>query len=418
MTGKSRRRALLIGVSRYEDDNFHDVPAAVNSLHGVERMLKDPALCGWSEDSVVVIKNPKTPRELRKPLRQLVSDASDTLLLYFVGHGTLNAKGSLCLLLSETESDDIRFSALEYNLLREILAEESSASTKIVILDCCYSGKAIEALSADTEIATKTSIGGAYTLTASDWEAHVPNSLHTDARTSFTDALIETVSSGISDAGEFLDFSRIYGQLSYKLSSKGMPRPNQRGTDNVTNFAFSRNPAFVSALPTGRTVEQQLPDDPVGVAMLEVFERWFERRESEFIHAAVAIWKLIEPSTGQYRVLAPRRGVEPVVEGKFLLGPIDDRIALDFVLTGTGCTKRVGVGQAIINRLLGRVRNMHFGVIVTLGYIEENVYRTLRSDGDPIVVVTGGDIIEALRVHGCQTVEEVEEWLRNLTRPV
>ncbi|WP_084161432.1 caspase family protein [Nocardia sp. BMG51109] len=414
MTVYSKSRALLVGVSHYEDSALPDVPAAGNSLRAFKEVLTDPALCGWPKDCVTVVENPKTARDFGKLIRTLVEEASDTLLLYFVGHGTQNKRGNLSLLLTETEADDVRFSGLEYDLLREVLANECGANTKIVILDCCYSGKAIETLSSDNsdEIAASTTISGAYTLTASDREAHVPGSQAFGERTSFTNELVSVISEGLPGGGEYLSFSTIYGKLAQRLAAKRLPRPNQRGTENVENFEFSRNAAYLSKFPGVRTVEQQLPRDPVDREFLQVILRWYEKDKSKFIYTAVAIWKLIAPSTGDCKILPARHGNDNMAEGEYRFGPIDDRVPLNFVLVGKCFPERQAIDQSTVNRLLTRIRNFDFGVIVTLSYLDEDIYRRLRSDGDPIVVVSGRDIVEALRSYGCTRPESVTEWLR------
>ncbi|CAM3962060.1 caspase family protein [Kibdelosporangium persicum] len=242
----SESRAVLVGVSRYEDVAIPDVPAAANSLKALHAILVDPNLCGWPEDRVTVIANPSTASKLAQQLRRLAADTTATLLLYFVGHGTLTESGELCLVVGETDFADPDLTGLEYRHVRRAVLD-SPAQSKIVILDCCYSGKAIQALSGDkNHFANAADITGACTLTASDSAAHVvPLAVQADRCTSFTEVLVDIVRKGIPGAQEFLTISAIYPELMQRLRAGGLPMPNQRGTDNIQLYPFSRNAAFV-----------------------------------------------------------------------------------------------------------------------------------------------------------------------------
>ncbi|MFG3702927.1 caspase domain-containing protein, partial [Micromonospora sp. NPDC047620] len=209
MTEESGIRALLIGVAEYDDVRFRDVPAAINSVRAMQSVLTDPALCGWDAGSVSVLENPRRPVEVGHALRCAALESSEILLMYFVGHGTLNEEGELCLAVGESVRSEMEFSGVEYKQLRRIL-KKSIARTKIVILDCCYSGKAIEALAGDADIADVAEVSGAYTLTAADQSAHVPSVADPMVRTSFTNALVDVVTQGVPGCGEFLSLSTIY----------------------------------------------------------------------------------------------------------------------------------------------------------------------------------------------------------------
>ena len=64
---------MLIGVSRFTDPNFPEVPAALNSLEGMRALLSDPLLCAWPEDRITVIADPVSAAEVLTDLRRLAS---------------------------------------------------------------------------------------------------------------------------------------------------------------------------------------------------------------------------------------------------------------------------------------------------------------------------------------------------------
>ena len=89
----ARSRAVLIGTAAYQDPGFLQLPAAANSLAGVQQILTDPGLCGWPPDQVTVMENPTDVRRVVQTLRQLARGTKDVLLIYFVGHGVMLPTG-------------------------------------------------------------------------------------------------------------------------------------------------------------------------------------------------------------------------------------------------------------------------------------------------------------------------------------
>jgi hypothetical protein len=70
----------------------------------------------------------------------------------------------LCLTTSDTVATDPDYTGLPFPWIKDAL-RESPARIKIVILDCCYAGQAIESLASD-DIADLVYVNGAYTLSA------------------------------------------------------------------------------------------------------------------------------------------------------------------------------------------------------------------------------------------------------------
>jgi osmoprotectant transport system substrate-binding protein len=234
----------LIGTSAYRKE-FPPLPAAANSLKGLEEILVDSQLCRWPADRVTTFLNPRNAGRLIISFRRLARETEDVLLVYYVGHGTITQRGELCLAVSDTEFDDPDVTGIEYGRVRDALLD-SPARIKVVILDCCYSGRAIQALAAAADISGITDIRGAYTITASDQAAHVPAlPLQTRACTSFTGELLDLIRTGIPGGPETLTLNMLYCQLRARLRQRQLPAPNQRGTDTAAEFGFSRNAALL-----------------------------------------------------------------------------------------------------------------------------------------------------------------------------
>jgi glycine betaine/choline ABC-type transport system substrate-binding protein len=254
----SHSKAILIGTSAYHDKGFLPLPAAANSLKGLQEILVDPQLCMWPTDRVTALPDPADVRRLVANLRRWARETDDVLLLYFVGHGTITPRGELCLAVSDTEVNDPDITGIEYERVRSALLD-SPARIKVVILDCCHSGRAIQALSHPADIADITDVRGVYTITASDHAAHVlPLGQQTGACTSFTGEFLDLIRTGIPDGPETLTLNMIYCQLRTRLHRRKLPAPNQRGTDTAGEFGFTRNAALLPQ-PLDRFPRQKPP---------------------------------------------------------------------------------------------------------------------------------------------------------------
>ncbi|MBM7774748.1 hypothetical protein JOD54_004952 [Actinokineospora baliensis] len=246
--------AVLIGVSAYEYTEFPPVRAARNSVEGMRALLTDPALCGWPADRVTVILNPTSVADLASRVADLAEATTGVLLFYYVGHGVLSSRAELCLTVTSTRPNRPRISGLPWDVVAEVL-RESPARLRLAIVDCCFAGQAIEALAAadGPTLADLVHVEGTYTLTATTRNrvAHVPPPDQQDsACTSFTGELLDLVRAGIPDKPAQLSFGDIYPLLRQRLQAKGLPAPNQRGTDTASQFPFATNAAVSTSDPT------------------------------------------------------------------------------------------------------------------------------------------------------------------------
>ncbi|MEU7863055.1 caspase family protein [Nonomuraea sp. NPDC049141] len=248
----SSSQAVLIGVSTYQDHSYLSIPAAANSLNAFYSVLTDPQMCEWPTKQITLLSNPSDTRAVAKLLRRLAQQTQDILLIYYVGHGTVTAGGELCLTLTDTDADAADLTGLEYARVRAAF-RDSPARVKIAILDCCYSGRAIEILTnQETVVADQTDVRGVYTLTASDYAAHVPP-LWQQATTctSFTGELLALIRDGIVGQPDMLTLGTLYLELRRRLLTQGLPAPNQRGTDTAHSFAFTKNVALARQIKSG-----------------------------------------------------------------------------------------------------------------------------------------------------------------------
>ncbi|MFE9096932.1 caspase family protein [Streptomyces sp. NPDC007264] len=201
-------------------------------------MLVDEELGGWPDDQVTRILNPVDCRRVMSDLRRHAQNTNGVLLLYFVGHGTVTMNGDLVLAVSDTLADEPDVTGLEYSKIRSVLLG-SPAKVKAVVLDCCYSGRAIDVLAGDRQhLADITDVRGTYTLTAADRTAHAGQA---DTYTAFTGELLDLIGAGVVGGPPVLTFAELYPHLRHRLIARNLPRPNQRGTDTADKCPVAKN---------------------------------------------------------------------------------------------------------------------------------------------------------------------------------
>ncbi|MER5581907.1 restriction endonuclease [Streptomyces asoensis] len=160
-----------------------------------------------------------------------------------------------------------------------------------------------------------------------------------------------------------------------------------------------------------RSKADQLPGDAAGTAMLEELREYFRGREHDFESCAVAIWRLIARNTGPVDVTRPSRDGGRDAVGTYSLGPASSRITIDFALEAKCYGEGNSVGVREVSRLISRIRHRNFGVLVTTSHFHKQVQEEVHEDGHPIVLISGRDIIDALRQDGRTTVDAVRQWL-------
>jgi ABC-type amino acid transport substrate-binding protein len=323
----ARSRAILIGTARYRDKKFPPLPAAGNSLAALREVLVARDLCGWPPDRVTVLPDPTDVPRLAQALRRLARDTEDVLLVYFVGHGVILRRGQLCLVLSDTDAEDPDITGLEFQRLREILLD-SPARVKIVMLDCCYSGRAIETLAGE-QLADYVDTSGVYTLTASDHVAHVvPLEQQQSNATSFTGEFVNLIRAGVPESSEWLTLGRLYPHLRRRLDRRGLPTPNRRGTDTVDEFPFARNAAYrpepepVPPPPVSPVVPGPVPPPATPLSRLPSRRVWFSSALAAVVAgiliSVMVIWDPFDADGAQSSPSSPY----PVAESVELNSPV------------------------------------------------------------------------------------------------
>jgi hypothetical protein len=231
-----RSYAVLIGGSRYGPAGLGDLPAVAGNLAGLAGVLTDPALGGFPPDRCIVVPDPATARAACGTLLEYAARAEDTLLVYWAGHGGPGPGGDFQLGVAGAAG------ALAVGRVRDAMLR-SPAAHRILILDCCFSGRVVPVTGVAGALLGQAAAEGADVLVSAP-PSPVYFSRPKETYTAFTGALITIMRNGIPGGPEFLTLGTIYGQLLYAMASRGLPRPGQSLTGTASELALARNPAY------------------------------------------------------------------------------------------------------------------------------------------------------------------------------
>jgi hypothetical protein len=239
----ARSRIVLVGAPFYDDPQLPDVPQVSRNLADLSAVLTDPAVGGFPAGHCVLADPDMSVEHVGDLLEQAASQAEDLLLFYFAGHGLVGPRGELYLGLRRTRFGNPAFSAVRFETVRDAFLELGArAANRVVILDSCFSGRAIGLTLgsvADT-LADELEINGTYTLTSAP-----PNSVAMvragEVHTAFTGRLISLLSGGDERLGDLMSLGDIYRRLHARLLADGLPLPQQRGTATADLLGLVRN---------------------------------------------------------------------------------------------------------------------------------------------------------------------------------
>jgi len=230
--------AILIGTASYDSPEIPDIRSITGNLSDLRAALAHDRSGGFAQGRTHVFAD--ADESLRPRVAELAADARDTLLVYFGGHGWVEPDGRLYLGLRTTEPSLRRYTSLPYDDLRAMVID-SPARRRLVVLDCCFSGRAIDMLGDGDDAAGQLDISGTYVLTATSATrmAHAPDGMRNSA---FTESLLGVLRDGIEHGGELIRVADLFPHVRSRLASKGLPEPQQRGTNTIGELALARNP--------------------------------------------------------------------------------------------------------------------------------------------------------------------------------
>lgn len=245
-----RNKALIIGI-----DNYPQAPLAgcVNDAIEIAELLKENG-DGSPNFDVKLELNVTSKSEVLDLLHTLFDEGEpDIALFYFSGHGTDELAGQIV-----TPDFNGRDMGISMNDILQ-MANNSKSRNKIIILDCCYSGKLGDFSTINSPDAI---IGKGVTILTSSNRDEVAKEDDISGHGVFTELLIQGLKGGAADVGGNITPASLYSFVDQSLGSWEQ-RPLFK--TNITGF-----------LPI-RTVEAK-----VSKKVLRKLHQYFVEPTSEF----------------------------------------------------------------------------------------------------------------------------------------
>ncbi|MEU4533973.1 caspase family protein [Streptosporangium sp. NPDC023825] len=238
-------RVLVVGSGRHvAGARIGDVPQAVSAATDLATALVERT--DLAPEQLTLLVDPDDPARLATAIDALSRQATDVLVFVYVGHGLIGPDNRLYLATQATVDltrGPVRNQALPYAEVADLLSG-SRARLSVVILDCCWAGRATGW--PDTYLLTSTSRDEAA------W------ALPGDSHTAFTGALIHLLAEGDPTGPYLLGLDDVHRCLTRDLRERGLPVPRRQAADHggrpiVVNAAYRT--------PAGHRLPAALPDD-------------------------------------------------------------------------------------------------------------------------------------------------------------
>lgn len=197
------RKALVIGIDDYSGT---PLKGCLNDAFAMKNALERNG-DGTPNFSVLVQTDVKTKGEVKGLINNLFSGDCDTALFYFSGHGYLDGIGGYLVTPDYSEHD--------YGVsMNEILkmANDSKVKNKIIILDCCHSGKFGNTGISDGTITSLSE--GVTILTASKADE---SAVEENGHGIFTTLLIDALHGGAADLRGSITPGSVYSYIDQAL---------------------------------------------------------------------------------------------------------------------------------------------------------------------------------------------------------
>ncbi len=170
-----------------------------------------------------------------------------------------------------------------------------------------------------------------------------------------------------------------------------------------------------------RSPVEQLPDKSEHKKMLERIYDRFKKDSSGFEYFAAAVYEGMSNESKQITITEVTRPTSDGgrdAYGYLNIGIEEDPVKLYFSLEAkcynpgiNNQKKRTSVGVRDMSRLISRIRNREFGVLVTTSAVGKQAYDEVRKDGHPIIILSGKDIVNQLVRNSINDESSLESFI-------
>ncbi|MGI5454508.1 caspase family protein [Streptomyces sp. CA-249302] len=228
---------VIVGVDHYT--SLAPLPSVAPTVKALAALLRAGDLWGVGAEQYTLVLNPRSPQQLLDAVHEAATAAQDSFLFYFAGHGLLSPSGDLHLGLPDSDTQRL-YRAVAYDEIRRLI-NACRATRKVVILDCCYSGRALLGhMGEEGEVAQQAAIDGTYLMTAAA-ETKQALAPPDEKYTAFTGEIIEALVRGIPTASDPITADALYWHVRQELAAKSRPVPQQRARNAGHSISLLHN---------------------------------------------------------------------------------------------------------------------------------------------------------------------------------
>lgn len=264
----TRRVALLVATSEYTDPRLRALRAPMREVRELREILLSQ---GDFDEVETVVEGTKSAIERKIAWLFVNRGPQDLALLYMSCHGRQNDQGWLSFAAKDTELDAPEATSVEAAYVQRRI-DESQASAKVVLLDCCFSG-AFSAgwvrKSVDGKVSLRDQLAGrgTYIMTASNefeyaFEGEIQVQNRPVVGSPFTQAILEGIRSGNADrdGDGLITGDELYQYVHDEVARLGRQTPT-REAQFEGGFVIAKAPPSQESAPDDRASSDDRPDE-------------------------------------------------------------------------------------------------------------------------------------------------------------
>ncbi len=221
---------ILVGVGTYDEKEvLHSLPAAYSNASNLYNVLKNKV--GIPPSNIYQIIDPKKGSELLEEIEEK-TDADfnwELVIFYYSGHG-VKSDDQTEYFLSTRSVRPSRPATNGVNL-EQLIKNYLNTARLLMILDCCYSGKAFDSAKGKYDY---------YIMASSTFKETSKYPLNED-NSAFTKVLIESIENGVAKASEWITIEDIFDETKIKLEKTGFPKPTRLSKGELGDLFFVKN---------------------------------------------------------------------------------------------------------------------------------------------------------------------------------
>lgn len=232
-------RILLIGTASHPGPTLTSVPSVSRTLHSLHRSLL--TACQVPPKSIRTLLDPPDARTMAAAVAEEAQRARSVLLVYYLGHGLIGPGDELYLAAAGTDRLTpglAAHQALPLSTLQQALTA-SRAPSVVVVLDCCFSGRARLGASPPPAVPLPAA-HGVYFMASAEQLALAPEEAQ---YTAFTGELIGLLDHGDPRGPRLLTLDATYDFLFRVLRARGGPVPRRQAGDRSGDLVLAVNAA-------------------------------------------------------------------------------------------------------------------------------------------------------------------------------